>query len=57
MGDPPLRYSKPRVFVKGLESLTYSLTEMRRQRLAALTDRAESWTDLRSRSKRSEHSA
>jgi len=36
MADPPPRYSKPRVFVKGIESLTYSLTEMRRQRLATL---------------------
>ncbi len=36
MANPPPRYSKPRVFVKGIESPTYSLTEMRRQRLATL---------------------
>lgn len=36
MANPPPKYSKPRVFIKGLESLTYSLTEMRRQRLGTL---------------------
>jgi len=36
MANPPARYSKPRIFVKGVESETYSLTEARRRRLAAL---------------------
>ena len=36
MANPPPRYSKPRVFLKGIESYTYSLTEMRRQHLSAL---------------------
>lgn len=36
MANPPPRYSKPRVFVKSIESQTYSLTEARRRRLAAL---------------------
>ena len=36
MANPPARYSKPRIFLKGLESSTYSLTELRRQRLATL---------------------
>jgi quercetin dioxygenase-like cupin family protein len=36
MANPPPRYSKPRIFVKGIESETYSLTEMRRRHLAAL---------------------
>lgn len=36
MANPPPRYDKPRRFVKGIESETYSLTEMRRQRLATL---------------------
>ena len=34
MANPPPRYDKPRRFLKGIESLTYSLTEMRRQWLA-----------------------
>lgn len=34
MANPPDKYSKPRVFVRGLESSQYSLTEARRQRLA-----------------------
>lgn len=36
MANPPPRYSKPRVFVRAVESQTYSLTDMRRQRLATL---------------------
>ena len=36
MANPPARYSRPRVFVKSVESQTYSLTEARRQRLASL---------------------
>jgi quercetin dioxygenase-like cupin family protein len=36
MADPPARYDKPRRFLKGIESETYSLTEMRRQRLASV---------------------
>ena len=34
MANPPPRYDKPRRFLKGIESITYSLTEMRRQWLA-----------------------
>jgi len=34
MANPPPRYSKPRVFVRSVESITYSLNEMRRRRLA-----------------------
>ena len=34
MANPPARYAKPRVFVKNVESQTYSLTEARRRRLA-----------------------
>ena len=34
MANPPPRYSKPRVFVRSVESITYSLNDMRRQRLA-----------------------
>lgn len=34
MANPPPRYSKPRIFVRSVESQTYSLTAMRRQRLA-----------------------
>jgi quercetin dioxygenase-like cupin family protein len=34
MANPPPRYSKPRVFVRAVESITYSLNDMRRQRLA-----------------------
>jgi quercetin dioxygenase-like cupin family protein len=34
MANPPPRYDKPRKFLKGIESITYSLTEMRRQWLA-----------------------
>lgn len=33
MADPPARYAKPRRFIRAIESETYSLTEMRRQRL------------------------
>ncbi len=36
MANPPSRYSKPRRFVMGVESQTYSLTEMRRQWLATV---------------------
>ncbi|MGH7772750.1 MAG: cupin domain-containing protein [Candidatus Binatia bacterium] len=36
MANPPPRYAKPRRFVKGIESQTYSLTEMRRQWLATV---------------------
>ena len=36
MANPPPRYEKPRRFVKGIESQTYSLTEMRRQWLATV---------------------
>lgn len=36
MANPPPRYAKPRVFIRGLASETYSLTEMRRQRLDTL---------------------
>ena len=36
MANPPPRYDKPRRFLKGIESITYSLTEMRRQRLATV---------------------
>jgi quercetin dioxygenase-like cupin family protein len=36
MANPPARYDKPRVFIKGLQSETYSLTEQRRQQLSAL---------------------
>lgn len=36
MADPPPRYSKPRVFVRAVESPTYSLNDMRRQRLETI---------------------
>ncbi len=36
MANPPARYSKSRIFVKGVESQTYSLTEARRHRLATV---------------------
>src|SRR5574341_1269960 len=36
MANPPPKYSKPRLFVKSVESQTYSLTEARRRHLAAL---------------------
>jgi quercetin dioxygenase-like cupin family protein len=36
MANPPPRYSKPRTFVRAVESITYSLNEMRRQRLATI---------------------
>jgi quercetin dioxygenase-like cupin family protein len=36
MANPPPRYSKPRVFVKAVESITYSLNDMRRQHLATI---------------------
>jgi quercetin dioxygenase-like cupin family protein len=36
MANPPPRYEKPRRFLRGIESITYSLTEMRRQWLAAV---------------------
>jgi quercetin dioxygenase-like cupin family protein len=36
MANPPARYDKPRVFVKGLQSETYSLVQQRDQRLGLL---------------------
>ncbi|HWP60584.1 MAG TPA: cupin domain-containing protein [Candidatus Acidoferrales bacterium] len=36
MANPPPRYNKPRVFVRSVESMTYGLAEMRRQRLATI---------------------
>jgi quercetin dioxygenase-like cupin family protein len=36
MANPLARYSKPRTFVRSVESLTYSLNDMRRQRLATM---------------------
>ena len=36
MANPPPRYSKPRVFVQSVESMTYSLNDLRRQRLSTI---------------------
>jgi quercetin dioxygenase-like cupin family protein len=36
MANPPPRYKKPRVFVRGVDSITYSLNDARRQRLAEI---------------------
>src|ERR1700675_4465190 len=36
MANPPPRYENPRRFLRGIESITYSLTEMRRQWLATV---------------------
>jgi len=36
MANPPPRYEKPRRFLRGIESITYSLTDMRRQWLATV---------------------
>jgi quercetin dioxygenase-like cupin family protein len=36
MANPPPRYTKPRVFVRSVESITYGLAEMRRQHLATI---------------------
>ena len=36
MANPPPRYKKPRVFVRAVDSITYSLNDARRQRLTEI---------------------
>jgi hypothetical protein len=36
MANPPPRYKKPRVFVRSVDSITYSLNDARRQRLTEI---------------------